>query len=520
MKVIFTIFILMMMLNSNSITINVPEDYSTIQEGITASANGDTVLVQPGIYLENINFEDKNILLTSLYHTTQDTSYISSTVIDGNQNGTVVYISDNETSDSVLKGFTITNGYSSTNAGGIWIFHASLSMENLKVINNTSHAFGGGICCHWSTASLIDSEVRDNISETASGGGILANYTTLNIENMKLTGNQVLDGWGGGGIYSEEAEIHISNSLIRDNYASGYGGAIYVNCSEILEITNTEICNNEAGVWGGAICTFYVDLILNKVCMHHNTTVEKGGGIFSYEANVVMQNVTLADNSAEDGSAIAIHSNSNIVILNTIIADNPGETPFYYNDEGWIGAAYSDIEDYETCNIIEVLDNVIDEDPMFLDDPTGEYFLHVNSPCHDTGTDWFSFTHSVWSFELVVDDYMGLAPDMGAYEYYEVNEESGDEIVEAGMKLSCYPNPFNPETMICFCLEESEQVDLRVYNIKGEIVRYLYAGESSGEQKILWNGRDNRGNEVSSGIYLVSLKAGELNICNKVVLVK
>ena len=55
------------------------------------------MLVQPGTYLENINFEAKNILVTSLYHTTQDTTYISSTVIDGNQNGTVVLISDNET---------------------------------------------------------------------------------------------------------------------------------------------------------------------------------------------------------------------------------------------------------------------------------------------------------------------------------------------------------------------------------------------------------------------------------------
>ena len=64
--------------------INIPADYLTIQTGIDASINGDTVLVQPGTYIENVNFNGQNIALASMFITTRDTAYISSTIIDGN----------------------------------------------------------------------------------------------------------------------------------------------------------------------------------------------------------------------------------------------------------------------------------------------------------------------------------------------------------------------------------------------------------------------------------------------------
>ncbi|NQT77971.1 MAG: hypothetical protein HQ565_09675 [Bacteroidetes bacterium] len=89
--------------------INIPDDYPTIQQGIDAAANGDTVLVQPGLYLENIIIEGKNITLASLMLTTQDTSYISQTVIDGDASGTVV-IMNNLPPDGVLMGFTLKMG--------------------------------------------------------------------------------------------------------------------------------------------------------------------------------------------------------------------------------------------------------------------------------------------------------------------------------------------------------------------------------------------------------------------------
>ena len=73
--------------NLFAVVYNVPEDVSTIQSAIDMSSNGDTVLVHPGIYEENINFEGKAITVASLFLTTGDENYIDQTIIDADGNG-------------------------------------------------------------------------------------------------------------------------------------------------------------------------------------------------------------------------------------------------------------------------------------------------------------------------------------------------------------------------------------------------------------------------------------------------
>ncbi|MCD4730969.1 MAG: hypothetical protein K8R74_10235, partial [Bacteroidales bacterium] len=62
-------------------------DFTTIQAGINAANTGDTVLVWPGTYFENIDYNSKSITVASIYLTTQQDNYIDSTIIDGNMNG-------------------------------------------------------------------------------------------------------------------------------------------------------------------------------------------------------------------------------------------------------------------------------------------------------------------------------------------------------------------------------------------------------------------------------------------------
>ena len=83
--------------------LNVPADYGTVQEGIDATIDGDTVLVAAGTYVENINFNGKNIVVTSSQGTDR-------TIIDGNQDGSVVTFENGENSTAILSSFTITNG--------------------------------------------------------------------------------------------------------------------------------------------------------------------------------------------------------------------------------------------------------------------------------------------------------------------------------------------------------------------------------------------------------------------------
>ena len=132
-----------------------PSLFSTIQGAINAAINGDTVLIQPGIYLENINYNGKNIVVGSLTLITGDTSYISSTIIDGNQAGSVVVFQNGETSSAKLIGLTIRNG-SNDNGGGIQCAYSSPTIINVIISGNTASSDGGGLSYAHSSPTMIN----------------------------------------------------------------------------------------------------------------------------------------------------------------------------------------------------------------------------------------------------------------------------------------------------------------------------------------------------------------------------
>jgi predicted outer membrane repeat protein len=119
--------------------------------------NGDTVLVQPDTYVENVNFNGHNIILGSLFLMTEDYFYVESTVIDGNSAGSVVRFESGEDSTAVIIGFTITNG-SSNRGGGIFCDSANPVICNNLIIKNTSSFSGGGIQCQYCRPLTFDSE--------------------------------------------------------------------------------------------------------------------------------------------------------------------------------------------------------------------------------------------------------------------------------------------------------------------------------------------------------------------------
>lgn len=95
--------------------------------------------------------------------------------------------------------------------------------------------------------------------------------------------------------------------------------------------------------------------------------------------------------------------------------------------------------------------------------------------------------------------------------------------VPAALKLrQNYPNPFNPDTNIAFELPESGTASLQVYNMKGQLVRQLYANQllAAGNHTVIWDGCDERGRGVSSGIYLYRLSFADQAVTRKMLLAK
>lgn len=168
-------------------TVNVPGEQSSIQNGINAAVNGDTVLVQPGVYTENINFKDKNITVGSLFVTAGDKSYISGTVIDGNRNGSVVIFENGESGSARLIGFTIKNG-KAADGGGIRCYNSQPNLSNLIITNNFATG-GGGLQCEKAAPNLMNIIFLNN--SACWGGSIFLRDSSLTMTNVTIADNSV-----------------------------------------------------------------------------------------------------------------------------------------------------------------------------------------------------------------------------------------------------------------------------------------------------------------------------------------
>jgi len=228
-KIIITLFLCFVLVTFYGQIIHVPADQPTIQAGIDIANEGDTVLVQPGTYIENI-YINKNITLTSLFLTTGDTSYISQTIIDGDQNNSVVKFGSGVNSAAILTGFTITNGrggsFQQSHWGGGISSYGSPTLKQLIITNNTA-PYGGGIYCT-DNSNLTLQNMKIAINQGELGGGIYcADNSHLSLQNVTITNNQAE--WGGG-VYCTDSSTLVFDDSNRCNiyFNNGeYGGDLY-----------------------------------------------------------------------------------------------------------------------------------------------------------------------------------------------------------------------------------------------------------------------------------------------------
>ena len=174
--------------------------FATIQHGIDAANDGDTVLVQPGVFSETVNYEGKNIVVGSQALMNGDTSYIRQTIIDGGGTDRCVYVSQGENSNALLYGVTLQNGYASSGGGGgILINGSSPRIQRCLIINNTAYSSGGGMALQYSDAVIDNCTIAGNSCMTSpnDGDGGIAVYTPAGdyeptIKNCIVYGNNTI----------------------------------------------------------------------------------------------------------------------------------------------------------------------------------------------------------------------------------------------------------------------------------------------------------------------------------------
>lgn len=230
----------------------VPAQHGAIQAGIAAAVDGNIVLVWPGAYVETLDFLGKAIMVESKEGP-------ALTIIDGNQEGSVVTFQSGEGSSSILEGFTITNGagggsYPDFTGGGIACIGSSPTIQYNRIVGNSAIR-GGGISCTSFSVPLIKGNV---ISENTAGlgGGIACDLAKPVILNNTIFRNSATT--LGGGIFSNSYSYPaITNNTITENEAAQGGGILFCDANSTTTVTNTILWGNtaisdpELGVYSG-----------------------------------------------------------------------------------------------------------------------------------------------------------------------------------------------------------------------------------------------------------------------------
>ncbi|MDP8204393.1 MAG: right-handed parallel beta-helix repeat-containing protein, partial [Candidatus Tenebribacter mawsonii] len=361
-------------------------DFTVIQEGINAAINGDTILVHPGIYFENINILEKNIILGSMFLTTGDSTFISETIIDGSNYDSTISIENIEDTTCVINGFTIRNGNAVINGGGIYCYYSSPQILNCNITENYSDPYGGGIYCDHSNPIIRYNKIYDN--DAYSGGGIACKYSSPLINNNNIYSNSTFTGMGGG-IYFYYSSPTIVNCNISNNFSSYNGGAISFMYSNSYALINNILTNNTPSSGGGLHFHGQSNgVVINNLIVNNNASYS-GAGIYIQNSNPDLINNIISNNIASsNGGGLFFTDYNDSNIFNTIIWGNEAEIGeqicinsngsdpnFYYSDveyglNGFGFTGTSSIEDYDG-----EYENNIMLNPLFIEPETGNFHL-------------------------------------------------------------------------------------------------------------------------------------------------
>jgi hypothetical protein len=223
-------------------------DFTSIQACISASSNRDTCLVRSGTYREKIRFLGKAITVKS--SAGPEKTFIDGQAQDPDKRGPVVTFDSNEGRDSVLQGFTITNGFApgggavehgggirmlaagptvrdcilaanqaEGDGGGIYClsYGSQPKIENVIFRGNTAGAQGGALCTVYGAPHLVNCLIFDN--EAAEGGALAARYgAALTLTGCTVAENSASRAWA---LYIRRASVMIEDSILWNSQPSG-----------------------------------------------------------------------------------------------------------------------------------------------------------------------------------------------------------------------------------------------------------------------------------------------------------
>ncbi len=139
-----------------------------------------------------------------------------------------------------------------------------------------------------------------------------------------------------------------------------------------------------------------------------------------------------------------------------------------------------------------------------------------------TGDGYLDFSDGLKITQFKVPPGVTWTSESGVFPTLPSSVQDGTLPMHAPQLLQNYPNPFNPQTTISFYLSQEMTAGLRVYNLSGRLVRTLLNDETvpQGRNQVVWNGRDDSGQQVPSGVFFYRLEGAGFTETRRMVLIK
>jgi len=310
-----------------------------------------------------------------------------------------------------------------------------------------------------------------------------------------------------------------------ERYYPFAGGAISIYDFSKLIISNNIFRNNVADFGGAILCSNYSAPVIVNNLFYENYGLFSGSTIYnSYSYPKIINNTIVNNSCLNDDIFVNTGTIMNFIskplIVNNIIWNNPDN--YFIPGEFWENKIYythnNDIEGYESEN------NNIDFEPSFSGDEEFPYSLTSHSPCINAGTLDFG-NYYLPELDLAGNPRISDEQiDIGAFEFQPETDIEKDEFLISNIKIKNCPNPFHSSTTISFDItsENGEDAEIFIYNLKGQKIKPVknFQIDKSSNQQITWNGRDENGNNLSSGIYFLRIETGNFSRNHKMVLLR
>ena len=432
-----------------------------------------------------------------------------------------------------------TNSATAGPGGAMALYHGTeVICSELFVRNNSSGGGGGGICfLRPDNVSFNGGVFMDNISNGNSGGGIFFGTESLQ-DTIEMTGTfshlLFVNNWalyGGGGFMAWNATLDLFNSTFTMNEAndnngetSWQGGGLGIHSETSANILNTIFYDNfpnsiHDGTPGSG---FDINYSLTEEFW--------SGDNNSYDTDPLFVDVDSYDFRLQTGSPCIDAGTSDLDGDGVQdYFDFNGAAPDLGAIEWMVGAPelLNSFVDEQDSSVILTWNPVVSDDLQY-------YRLQRSSDSLFSSIDDENFVTDItytdgdveWNQEYFyrVSAYLGYWTDQSnttsiILGSLDINEDQ--PLAESYKVYQNFPNPFNPTTTISYKLPKDSHVQITIYDMMGRLVKNLISGyHISGYRTIKWDATNNKGESVSTGMYLYVVDAGEFKQARKMLFIK